>query len=78
MKKSSKAIIELKEEDVCADKIKIDTDKDLCDVTGSAVILSVQAQDREIRVHLTDVELIKLQTNLSLLKLNRGEQVAHE
>jgi len=77
-KKSPSAVITRKEELICADKIKINTSREVCKVTGSAIVLSVLTADREIDIHLTDVEFIKLQEKLSQLKLSPGQQIAHK
>ena len=77
-KKSTKANIHRKEELICADKVKVITNKAVCQTTGSAVVLTVLTKKRQIDIHLTDVALVKLQENIKNLTLNRGEQVAHE
>ena len=76
--KSNKAIISRKEEIICADKIKVDTNHVACEATGSAVILSVLTKDRKVNIHLTDVSLIKLQQDIAQLKLDAGDQIGHK
>lgn len=76
--KSSKVVIKRKEEIICADRLKVNTDHTACEATGSAVILSVFTKDRKVNIHLTDVSLIKLQQDIAKLKLGAGDPVGHE
>jgi len=77
-KKSTKAKVIPKEESIIANKININLDPALCNTTGSAVIFSVTSINKNIDIHITDVEFIKLQQNILNLKLNEGEQQAHK
>jgi len=71
-KKLSTANIVSKEEVICPNKIIVKTDRILCETTGSAAILSVLADEREINIHLTTAEVTKLYQNLSKLSTIRN------
>ena len=67
--KDTSASLVLKEELICADSVKLSTDPEICEVTGSAAELVVVSSDQKLNIHITDVAFVKLFQKMALSPL---------